>query len=373
MDDITETAFRYEPDFAVPPGETLAEVLEDRGMSQAELARRTGISAKHIHMILKGSASMTPDTALKLERVLNIPARIWNALEANYQGHLSRLGEARNLEQHEGWASKDLIRELVSRHCVRQVSGRAQQLREVLEFFGVASVEAWNSIWIESAQLNAYRLAKQQGDPVALAAWMRMGELYAAEITTEPFDRGAFREALGNVRKLTRIRDPREWLPQLQEICRRVGVVVTIERELPKARVNGVARWLTPSKALIQLSARYLRDDILWFTFFHEAGHLLLHGKRSGPRDVPPTFIDTNDSEGRAEDEANKFAADALIPPDRAERLLHINNYDDVRQLADELGISPGIIVGRLHHEGLKHPGWGDRLIIRYTGSESLG
>ncbi len=366
MANITEAGFRYEPDYAVPPGETLAEVLEDRGMSQAELARRTGISAKHINMILKGSAAITPDTALKLERVLNIPARIWNALEANYRGHLSRLSEARDLEQHVGWASKDLIKELVSRRCIRQVNDRVQQLREVLKFFGVASVEAWNTIWTESAPLNAYRLAKQQGDPVALAAWMRIGELHAADVATEPFDRAKFRVALGAVRELTRIRDPRDWLPRLQETCRRVGVVVIIEKELPKARVNGVARWLTPSKALIQLSARYLRDDILWFTFFHEGGHLLLHGKKSGPRDVPPTFIDTKDSEGRAEDEANKFAADTLIPRDRAVSLAYINNFDEVRQLADDLGISPGIIVGRLHYEGLKHPSWGAGLIIRY-------
>jgi HTH-type transcriptional regulator / antitoxin HigA len=371
MADSEEAVFPYDPDYAVPPGETLAEVLEDRAMSQAELARRTGMSAKHINLIIKGSASITPDTALKLERVLNIPARIWNALEANYQGHLSRLGEARDLEQHIGWASADLIRELVNRDCIRRFSDRVQQLREVLTFFGVASVDAWNTIWTESVPLSAYRLAKQQGDPVALAAWMRMGELNAAEITTEPFDRAAFREALRNVRGLTRTRDPDDWFPQLQEICRRVGVVVIVEKELPKARVNGVARWLTPRKALIQLSARYLRDDILWFTFFHEAGHLLLHGKKSGPRDVPPTFIDTKDSEGRAEDEANKFAADLLIPPRYAERLPYIKSLDEVRQLADDLGISPGIIVGRLHHQGLKYPNWGAGLIVRYQWSGS--
>jgi HTH-type transcriptional regulator / antitoxin HigA len=292
--------------------------------------------------------------------------RIWNALEANYQGHLSRLGEAKDLEQHLGWASSELIKELVGRRCIRKVSGRVQQLREVLRFFGVASVAAWNTIWAESASLNAYRLAKQQGDPVALAAWMRIGELYAAEIATEPFDRAAFREALGSVRELTRVKDPDEWLPRLQEICRRVGVVVIIERELPKARVNGVARWLTPTKALIQLSARYLRDDILWFTFFHEAAHLLLHGKKSGPRDVPATFIDTRDSGGHAEDEANMFAADLLIPPGYAGRLQQISSLDEVRQLADDLGISPGIVVGRLHYEGRKHPRWGASLIVRY-------
>jgi HTH-type transcriptional regulator/antitoxin HigA len=227
-------------------------------------------------------------------------------------------------------------------------------------------VNAWNTVWNESAPLSAYRLAKQQGDPVALAAWMRIGELTAAEVETEVFDRDAFREVLNNVRRLTRITDPHDWFPKLQEMCQAVGVIVIIEKELPKARVNGVARWLTPTKALIQLSARYLRDDILWFTFFHEAGHLLLHGKRSGPRDVPSTFIDTKESKGRAEEEANEFASDLLIPPAYAEQLPYIHSLDEVRTMADELEIAAGIIVGRLHHNDFKPPSWGAGLIVRY-------
>ncbi len=366
MTDHTEPVFGYEPDYAVPPGETLGEILETRGMSQAELARRTGLSAKHVNLILKGSATISPDTALKLEHVLNIPARIWNALEANYQGHLARLGEARDLEEHVGWASPDLIRELARRGCIRRVSDRIQQIREVLKFFGVASVGAWSTVWNESSSLNSYRLAKQQGDPVSLAAWMRIGELGAASIETGPYNRDEFRAMLPRARELTTITDPNDWFPKLQEMCRRVGVVVLVEKELPKARVNGVARWLDPNKALIQLSARYLRDDIVWFTFFHEAGHLLLHGRKSGPRDVPATFIDTNDSTGRAEDEANTFAADFLIPPSYAERLRRIRSLDEVRQLASELRISPGIIVGRLHHLKIKQPTWGAGLFTRY-------
>lgn len=366
MADTTEVNFAYEPDYAVPPGETLAEVLNDRYMSQAELARRAGLSAKHVNLILKGSASITPDTALKLEHVLNIPARIWNALEANYQGHRSRLDESRGLEEHVGWASKELIKDLIARKCINPAGDRVQQLREVLKFFGVASISAWEAMWTDSAPLAAYRVAKQQGDPVALAAWMRLGELRAAEVDTDPFDRERFRAVLPEVRKLTRIADPHEWLPKVQEFCRAAGVVVVIEREFPKARVNGVARWLTPTKALIQLSARYLRDDILWFTFFHEAAHLILHGKRAGPRDVPPTFIDTKESSGQAEDEADRFAADLLVPPDEADALLTIRTLEDVTELAAKLEISPGIIVGRLHYEELKHPSWGARLIARY-------
>jgi IrrE N-terminal-like domain len=185
--------------------------------------------------------------------------------------------------------------------------------------------------------LAAYRMAKQDADPAALAAWMRIGEIRAAGVATEIFDRESFGAALREARSLTRLTDPNVWFPQLQEICRRAGVVVIIEKELPGARANGVARWLSPTKALIQLSARYLRDDILWFTFFHEGAHLLLHGKRSGPRDIPPTFVDTKDSSGRSEEEADSFAADLLIPASHASRLYGMKSLNEVTVFAAEL------------------------------------
>jgi HTH-type transcriptional regulator/antitoxin HigA len=381
----SEDGLRYQPDYAVPPGESLAEILEDRGMSQAELARRTGISAKHINLILKGTAPISPDSALKLERVVGVPARVWNALEANYQGHISRLEESRGLEEQVGWASKELIKDLIKRGHIHRVSNQVDQLREVLRFFGVASVAAWNAIWDQPAATAAYRLAKLEGDPVALAAWMRIGELRAADADTAPFDRARLRDVLEDARALTVEADPRVWRPLLEQLCRSVGVVVIIEKELPRARVNGIARWITPSKALIQLSLRYLRDDIFWFTFFHEAAHLLLHGKRSGPREVPPThidptpyidpdlptFIDMPSSGGQREDEANEFAANLLIPPGRTTGLLSIASLDDVRRVAAELGISPGIVVGRLHHDGIKPFSWGSALFTRYKFSEN--
>jgi addiction module HigA family antidote len=365
----------YRPDYAVHAGESLAELLEDRGISQAELARRTGLSAKHINLISKGTAPISPETALKLELVLDVPARVWNALETNHQEHLSRLRESEELEQHEDWASKALVKELVRRGCVRKMGNSIEQLREVLRFFGVASVAAWDAIWDQSAAAAAYRKAKLEGDPVALAAWMRIGELRAAGSGAAPFDRAELRRVLRAVRDLTCEPDPAIWVPRLEDLCRSAGVVVVIEKELPRARVNGVARWLSPTTALIQLSMRYLRDDIFWFTFFHEAGHLLLHGKRSGPKDVPqtiidpdlPAFVDTGESGGRNEDEANAFAAETLVPADEIDRLRAIETLEDVTRLAGEIGVSPGIVVGRLHHEKIKPYSWGQSLFVRYT------
>lgn len=76
---------KYEPDYTVPPGATLLEALEDLGMTQVELAERTGLSSKHINQVVSGVAPLSPDTATLLEPITGIPARFWNTLEANYR------------------------------------------------------------------------------------------------------------------------------------------------------------------------------------------------------------------------------------------------------------------------------------------------
>ena len=85
MDNTTRN--QYLPDHAVALGEVLAYELELRGMSYTKLARRTGLSQKHIIAILKGKGStiITPETAIKLEGSLGMPVDYWLNLEANYQ------------------------------------------------------------------------------------------------------------------------------------------------------------------------------------------------------------------------------------------------------------------------------------------------
>ncbi|MEY2914970.1 MAG: hypothetical protein RLZZ184_4279 [Cyanobacteriota bacterium] len=88
---------RYNPDYVSPPGDTLLEVLEHRGMTQAELAERTGRPKKTINEIIKGKAAITPETALQLERVFNIPASFWNNRERHYREFLAQKEEKKRL------------------------------------------------------------------------------------------------------------------------------------------------------------------------------------------------------------------------------------------------------------------------------------
>ena len=284
----TKSSYRYEPEVVFPPGETLAERLEELGMTQVELAARTGLSTKHINQIIQGAAAVTPETALLLEHATRTPARVWNNLEIAYREYLSRAAELERLTEDAPWLDELPIRQLVSRGWIKKCPSPVEQLREVCTFFGVADRAAWMTVWHKPT---AYRTSKAfTSDPGAVAAWLRIGEIRAEEIDCLPYDRGGLLAVLPQLRQMTQERDPKVWFPALVSRCASVGVAVVAEPEIKGARINGAARWLTSTKALVQLSLRHKWSDIMWFTFFHEAGHLLLH-------DRSVTYIDDLDSQ----------------------------------------------------------------------------
>lgn len=344
MVEATENAF--EPDYAVPPGETLEEELDARGMSQAELAERTGMARKTLNEIIKGKAPITPETALKFERVFALPARFWLNLERHYQETLARLAERQRLEADVSWLKRLPLKRMVEWGWIAKREDKAEQLDELLRFFGVASVAQWGTVWKGHAV--AYRQSKVfQSHPEAVSAWLREGERRAAAIQTASYDAKAFRRVLTEIRALT-LEEPGVFQPKMEALCAAAGVAVVFVPELPKSPVSGATRWLNKEKALVQLSLRYKSDDHLWFTFFHEAGHLLLHGKRE-------VFIEgTNGLDEEKEAEANDFAARALVSPKTLDSLASLPRISKaaIRRAAEEEGIAPGIIVGQLQHRG---------------------
>lgn len=182
----------------------------------------------------------------------------------------------------------------------------------------------------------------------AVAAWLRKTELEAAQINTAPFDQTKLKEALPVIRDLTQISNPHDFIPKLQEICGACGVAVVFVPALKGCPVSGATRWLTPQKALLALSLRYKTNDHLWFALFHELGHLILHGKKL----LVLEGIEGLDA--KQEDEANHFAANQLIPQTEEYTTFKSGNLTQgaVQAFAAKLGISPGIVVGRLQNDG---------------------
>ncbi|MEI8305496.1 MAG: HigA family addiction module antitoxin [Chloroflexales bacterium] len=340
---MTSRTNEYRPDYVSPPGETLEELLEERGMSQAELAERTGRPKKTINEIIQGKAAITPETALQLERVLGTPARFWLTREQQYREFLARQSDEQQLEQHVAWLDRVPWKEMVKRGWIEQRDEMLDQLREVLQFFSIASPDQWSAAVAAHRQSQAFA-----ANEVAVSAWLRQGERLGRAIDCAPFDAARFREVLHAARALSR-EAPEVFLVRLPVLCAPAGVAVVILPELPQTRMCGAARWLSPTKALIQLSLRYKRDDQFWFSFFHEAGHILLHGKRDA-------HLDEEDREQtEKEDEANGFASDFLIPPDTLRVYLQRRrgpfSTSEIERFAADIGIAPGIVAGRLQHD----------------------
>ena len=330
--------YKYEPDYAVAPGATLREVMDSRGMSQKELAVRAGLTVQSLNRIFRGEQPITHDTAARLELVTGTPARLWNNLESNYRERLVALGERTRLQADLAWLKDIPTGELIARKVLQPADSEVDLLHNTLSFYGVSSVSAWTELW-ERPAVAARRSTCFESLPGPASAWIRLGELQAQQRECEPFSKARFRAALVRIRALTR--EPvAEIEGQFLDLCSSCGVAVALVKEMAKVPWNGATKWLAPKKAMILLSLRGKSEDKFWFSFFHEAGHVFHDSKKD-------LLINDGCQDEPREVRADRFAADTLIPARYNARIQAAQRDADILALADELGVSPGIVAGR--------------------------
>jgi len=153
--------------------------LDERGMSQSELARRMGRPTKTINEIVRGKAAITPETAIQLELALGISASFWNNLETAYRAQIAQLHMTQELEGHASWADQFPLKDLVGHGLVASGQSKGAMVAGLLSYFGVSSPEAWEAHW--GQPVAAFRVSPAfVSSPQALAAWLRWGEILAA-------------------------------------------------------------------------------------------------------------------------------------------------------------------------------------------------
>lgn len=337
---------QFKPDYAVPPGDVLADELDAAQLSQSDLANRTGLARKTINEIVNGKSPITSETALRFEKVFLRPARFWLNLERNYQETKARLQRRENLSKNVDWLRNLPVKEVTSWGWVEHSTDKVEQLEKMLAFYGISQPRQWNKVW--SGLEVAYRRTKTvKPSPYAVSAWLRQGQIHASKIACKTYKRESFLNCFSEIRTLTLEGNPSIFIPKLTDICADCGVVVVFLPELKKTGIYGATYWLGETP-IIQLSVRYKADDHLWFAFFHEAGHITLHGKKK-------IFLEGRWPETQKEEEANHFAARTLIPKARFDEISSFTDFtqDKIVAFANDIGIAPGIVVGQLQHEKL--------------------
>ena len=364
------TSTSVHSNLAIPPGEYLEEVLEELGMTKDELARRMSRPASKLSPVFRGEKAITPDTALQLEMVVGVPAHIWVGLESEYRLTLAR--QQREVEEQRLTDESRLVRahcypELVKAGAVTKATRPADKVRELRRFFGVASLFAIPNVRTYEAAFRQGRARTNRRSPEAIASWLRLAEKRAEGLQTRPFDRVRLRGTIERIRALT-LRDPESFLPELSATLADSGVAFVLLPHFPGTGVHGATFPSGRERAILAMTIRGAWADVFWFSLFHELGHLLLHDKRD-------VIIETDDAPSPRtprEVEADEFACDSLIGPDAYKRFTALGEFGvaEIEAFAAANSVAPGIVVGRLQHDGHLRHEWRNHLRARYKWAE---
>lgn len=332
----------FQPDWISPPGNTIANILGKRNIAVRLFAERMNFSLSEATNLIAGTAVITQDTAAQLSELLGASREFWIKRERHYREEINRFAQ----KEKDDWLLSLPIKDMIKFGCI---SSQDDRFTECLHFFDVPNIESWKQRYNKELSTVNFRISEAfENQPAAIATWIRMGEIQASVINCEPWNAKVFKEALDKIRPLTRQKDPQVFIPKLIGICAACGVSVAIAKTPTGCSASGATKFLNESRALLLLSFRHLTDDQFWFTFFHEAGHLLLHGKES-------VFIEEkqNDFWDEREKEANQFSAEVLIPESYRYELSRIPlSKRGIVSFSIKVGISPGIVIGQMQFFG---------------------
>lgn len=346
------------------PGETLHDTIFALGINQSDLAKRMNRPIKTINEIIQGKAAITPETALQLEKVLGLSAEFWIARESNYRLVLAEIQEAEEMLQKLEWVKEFPLNDMLKLQWVSfDHNNVLSKLDSILRYFGVSEIVAYEQTYCADQKYVHYRMSKQSKNMHSINAWLRQGELQAIKIKSPEYNQALFKESLNEIKSLM-ISSQEDFFSVLQVICLEAGVKVVYTPCLKNTQLFGSTRWIN-NCPVIQLSNQYKRDDLFWFTFFHEAGHIIKHGKK----DIFVEGLEYTEEGKMKEDEADKFAINYTFTEGQeelffSECMAAYNNPDVIREFAASINTLPSFIVGRLARKKLLPDsfGWSSKI-----------
>jgi addiction module HigA family antidote len=333
--------YAFRPDYAVAPGESLRETIADLGMSQVEFAQRMGLTVQSLSRILKGDQPITYDTARKLELVTGISCEYWNNLEARYREQLQVISLQKQRSEFELFNKQFPVKELVNRGYIRPFKDPVELCMDVLSFFQISSIAAFEE-YTELTMAAARSSAAFATTPVDAVTYINMGLHEARKISVEPYSEDKFKQVLGQVKTMTKDL-PAHFCAILQELYASAGVALVFIPPFKGVHFSGVSKWISATKAMIIMNIRGKAEDKFWFSLFHEAAHILKHAKKR-------IYIANTSPSDPEELDADKFAADFLIPAKYNDQVIAAKSPAEIIQIARELDISAGIVAGRYQY-----------------------
>ena len=328
---------------ATPPGATIKEQLNDRGMSQKEFAVRMDMSEKHISKLINGEVQLTPEVAVRLEVVLGVPAKFWNNLEAVYREKLIKVEAENAMDADEALARQLPYSEMAKFGWIPETRDSKEKVVNLRKYFEVVELSLLENKQI--TRIACRRLAVTEKSDFALLAWAQEVKIKARSIETSPINIKGLISIIPEIRSMTVLK-PNEFCPKIKKMLAECGIALVFLPHLKGSSLQG-ASFIDGKKIVVGLTARGKDADKFWFSLFHELAHIVLGhiGQIDGTTD-------------QDENDADAWSRDTLISKEAFDEFVEKANFSttSIRAFAKKIGIAPGIVVGRLQNEGfIKH------------------
>lgn len=337
----------FERDWSVSPGATVRAMMTTRAMLDGDVSARLDLTLDDLEDLIAGRTTIDPDLAQRLSEVFGPNAKFWLTRDTLYRQPRQPTPPDALSDQRSAFIARLPVSDMRKLGWISAYD-RSNRDEIVLRFFE-DDYGDWRRNGRDIVEAVAFRTSPSHvADPAAVAAWLRQGVRRANDLECSSWNPNGLEQSLGEIRALSREKNPSVFFPQLKKIGQRFGVAIVCVRTPSGCRASGATHFSAAGTPIIQLSFRYRSDDHFWFTLFHEIAHLILH--RSSP-----LFVEGADYiSGEEEVEADRFAQSALIRPDYEEEMLTLGmNFKKVMRFARRAGVSAGIVVGQMQKRGM--------------------
>jgi len=330
-------------DFIIHPGETLKEFIEDRNMSQKELAIRCGVSEKHVSTVLNGKKDISPSFAKKLEYALGIDAIFWMNLQANYDKDIIKYEELHEITDEEISVLKELKEILITYKEEKFISDNLTKIDEVMELRRIFKIS--NLLNIPKLQhMGAYRLKNEKVivNPYVMFAWEKYCELIDKNENENELNIEKLRGSIPLIKSIM-FHEPQNIISEITKVLKECGIRFHLVKFYKGAPVQGYIKHNESNGISLFITIRGSFADIFWFTLFHEISHIL-----NG--DAKNSFIDYDDMQASIEDKANETAAEILISKRSFEAFVERGDFsiEAIKKLAKDNDVQVFVCLGRL-------------------------
>ncbi len=330
----------YHDTIAFHPGYYIKEIVDESGLSQKDFANRLDTTPKNLSLLIRGEQSLSIDIAMKLSRMIGTGVSYWLNLQNAYDTLIAEFKSAEELAEERKVFEYLDYKYFRDHFGLPDLPGKIdEQIKQVRQFLNVATL----CVFRKKDMAVSFRSSTEElseGDTVKANAMVQIAMNKALKADAPKFHKGKFEKAAKYALKLTNKHE--EFYPLIYQAFFDVGVVFVILPNISGSKINGAAKKVG-EHVMLMVNDRKLNADSFWFTLFHEIGHIV-NGDYG---------ISFEKGIGKQEDTADKYAEDALIPPEKYQEFCADNRFDiqAIRAFAGQIGRDPGIVLGRLQND----------------------